>query len=102
MVSLSLVSGLSTSPDGFPQALPRVFSGSLPAPFGLHGELNSLLELLGLCCGESTSLLDFLDSLGILSLVLPLGGQGRGGRLGLGRFMASLVPGSWSLGTSSS
>ena len=75
MVSLSLASGF---PDGFPPTLPRVFSRSLPAPFGLHGELNSLLELLGLCREEPTS---------------PLkGGQGVGVLVGRGRSSAAQWP----------
>ena len=74
MVSLSLASGLSDSPDGFPPTVPGDFSMSLPAPLGSGGELNSLLELLSSCSEEPTSLREVLDSLGILSLVLPLGG----------------------------
>ena len=85
MVSLSLASG-------FPPALPRVFSGSLPAPLGLGGELNSLLELLGSCREEPASPLEVLDSLGILSLVLPLGGQGVGVLVGRGRSSAVQWP----------
>ena len=89
MVSLSLASGLSNSPDGFPPDLPRVFFGSLPAPLGLGGELNSLLELLRLCREEPTSPLEVLNTLGVPSLVLPLGGQGGGVLGGRGRSSAA-------------
>ena len=88
MVSLSLVSGLSDSPNGFPPAVPGVFSGSLPAPLGLGGELNSLIELLSLCCEEPTSPREVLDSLGFLSLVLPLGGWGEGVLVWRGRSLS--------------
>ena len=89
MVCLSLASGLSDSPDGFPPAVPGVFSGSLPAPLGLGGELNSLLELLSSCCEEPTSPREVLDSLGILSLVLPPVSQGGGVLGGRGRSSAA-------------
>ena len=78
MISLSLAFGLSDSPDGFPPALPGVFSCSLPAPLGSGGELNSLLELPCLCCEEPTSPREVLNSPGILSLVLSLGVWGEG------------------------
>ena len=78
MVSLSLASGFSESPDGFPPAVWGVFSRSLPAPLGSGWELSSLLELLRSCCEEPTSPREVLDSLGILSLVLSLDGWGEG------------------------
>ena len=92
MGSLSLASGLTNSPDGFPAALPRVFSRSLQAPLGSGGELNSLLELLSSCREEPTSPLEVLDSLGILSLLLPLGGQGGDVLVGRGRSSAVQWP----------
>ena len=45
---------------------------------GLGGELTSLLELLGSSHEKPTSPLEVLDSLGIISLGVPLGGQGVG------------------------
>ena len=78
MVSLSLASCLSDSPDGFPPAVPGSSSGvSLPL-WARVGKLNSLLELLSLCCEEATSPLEVFDSLGILSLVSPLVGWRKG------------------------
>ena len=89
MISLSLASGLSDSPDGFPPAVPGVFFSSLPAPLGSGGEPYSLLELLSLCCEEPTSLQKDLNSPGILCLVLPLGGCGKGVLVWRGRFLAA-------------
>ena len=84
MASLSLASGLSDSQHGFPPAVVGVFSGSIPAPLGLGGELNMLLELFSLCCEEPTSPREVLDLLEILSLALPLGGHSGGMLVGRG------------------
>ena len=89
MVSLSLASGLSDYPGWLPSGCAGVFSWSHPAHLGFIGELNSLLELLSLCCEEPTSLLEVVDSIGILSLVLPLGCQGGGMLVGRGRSSAA-------------
>ena len=92
MVYVFLASGLSDFPDGFTPAVPGVFSGSLPAPLGLGGELDSLLELFSLCCEEPASQREVLDSFWILSLVLPLGDWGAGVLVGQGRSLATQWP----------
>ena len=92
MVSLSLAFGLSDSTDGFPPVMLGVLSGSLPAPLRLGGELNSLLELLSLCSEEPTSPQEVLNSLGILSLVLTLGGWGKGLWVWRGHFLTAQWP----------
>ena len=56
--------------------------GGFITPSDWGEDVNSLLERLNLLREEPTSLWKVLDSLGILSLVVPLDSQGKGGLQG--------------------
>ena len=69
---------------------PRVLVERVAAPVSGEG-LHVPPCFMAWLCGreEPTSPLEVLNSLGILSLVLPLGGQGRGVLVGRGRSSAA-------------